>query len=125
MSRNGGIEARRTPRRVFERPVGVLWRGEYGILRALELSEGGILFATNSKIPIHSLVAVTVLLPDGHSVVAKGEIIYEQPGEKMMYRYGVKFDSLPLHRRRLIRNYVAAKTQEEAEREKIEVHSAS
>lgn len=113
----GGPESRRTPRRVYSRPIGVLNRGVYQVARGHQLSEGGMLISTTESLKVHERVVVTLVMPGGDNVVARGEIIYMNPGEGGRPHYGVKFTELPLPTRRLIRNYVAAKTQAEAESE--------
>jgi hypothetical protein len=115
-----GIAARRTPRRVFNRPIGILYHGEYTPVRAWQISEGGLLFSSPQKLVIHTSIVLTVLVPGAPGIVARGELIYQkpQPGNKIGDpQFGVKFENLPLHLRRVIRNYVSAKTQAEAEME--------
>jgi hypothetical protein len=108
------MESRRTPRRQYHRSIGVLCQGSYQVLQAVQLSEGGMLFASTSQFTEKDQVVISLIIPGGGAVVARGEIIYNIAKDKS---YGVKFAPLPLHLRRLIRNYVTAKTQEEAEQE--------
>lgn len=116
--KQGGIESRRTPRRVYMRSIGVLWNGQYMVTQGLQISEGGMLFRTNVSLPIKSQVVISLVLPGGGDViVTRGEIIYERPGPAEGRQYGVRFKNLALNLRRLIRNYVTAKTQAEAEAE--------
>ena len=113
-----GSEARRTPRRVYFRPIGVLVHGKYGVQQALQLSEGGMLFQTRQNLEVGNLIVATLILPNGGCVVSRGEIIYLKPAQgSSFHQYGVKFPSLPIQLRRLIRNYVTAKTEEEAVKE--------
>lgn len=61
---------------------------------------------------------ISLVMPDGGSVVVRAEVIYEKPGKRHgSPQYGVRFQSLHIPQRRQIRNYVAAKTQKEAEAE--------
>jgi hypothetical protein len=111
-------DQKRTPRRVYLRPIGVLCHGEYEVLQALQLSESGIIFQSPEKFKVKDQVVTSLVLPGDGVVVARGEIINERPEDSgKLSQYGVKFVPLPLHLRRWIRNYVAAKTQEEAEAE--------
>jgi hypothetical protein len=112
-----GIEGRRTPRRAFVHPVGILVGGRYLLEQALQLSEGGMLISAADKLDVAKQVVVTLVMPGAGYVVARGEIIYGKPAEKGQTHYGVKFASLHLNQRRAIRNYVTAKTQKEAEAE--------
>jgi hypothetical protein len=114
---SGSRESRKTPRRIFVHPMGVLSAGNYGLVRSLQLSEGGLLFETPDPFQIHDGIVVSFLLPDGHGVVARGEVIYSKPGRGGRIEYGVKFAALSLKLRRMIRLYVTAKTQAEAEAE--------
>lgn len=115
MSAKPGVESRRTPRRVYQRPVGLLIDGGYSLVSALQLSEGGTLFVSGSKLKLNSPIVVSLVLPGTGCVVARGELIYERPHPSGGFQYGVRFSELQRPQRRLIRNYVAAKTQEEAE----------
>ena len=116
-----GIESRRTPRRVYKRPVGVLCAGRYSLTQALQLSEGGLGFQSAERFGAPCEAVITLILPGGRCVVARAQIIYEKPAPSSSpgeFLYGVKFSNLPLHLRRIVRNYVTAKTQAEAEQER-------
>lgn len=117
MEKKPGVESRRTPRRVFERPIGVLHHGVYEVAQALQLSEGGMLFISEEKRMIGEFIVVSLVMPTTGCLVVRGEMIYERIHPEGGFQYGVKFTPLQLNQRRVVRNYVAAKTQEEAERE--------
>jgi hypothetical protein len=111
-------DQRRTPRRVYVRPIGVLCLGQYEVQQALQLSESGVLFQSSHKFEVKDQVVASLVLPGDGVVVARGEITSERSeANGNLHQYGIKFVPLPLHLRRWIRNYVAAKTQEEAEAE--------
>ena len=114
MGQPKGIDARRTPRRVFNRAVGILFGGDYSIQQALQLSEGGMLYSSAIKRQTGDHILVTIVLPNGNLVV-RGEILYGKPAAGGVSQYGVRFDGVALHHKRMIRNYVSAKTQAEAE----------
>lgn len=113
----GSITTRRTPRRTFEHPMGILRHGSYDVMQAVQLSEGGMLFRSEEQFQTKEQIVVTLLMPGGGSVVTRGEIIYGGPASSGGYQFGVRFPSLAVSERRLIRSYVAAKTEAEAERE--------
>lgn len=113
-----GIEARRTPRRVFNRAIGVLHHGKYSIQQAMQLSEGGLLFLSDSLFANGERIVATVLLPGGDCILFQAEVIYSRPGSNGLFQYGVKFRTVAIHHKRMIRNYVSAKTQAEAEAER-------
>jgi hypothetical protein len=112
-----GIEARRTPRRVFNRAIGVLYGGRYSIQQALQLSEGGMLFSSDSQFENGERMVATVLLPGGHGILFQAEVIYRRPGPNGSFQYVLKLGNVSIHQKRMIRNYVSAKTQKEAEAE--------
>lgn len=116
---SGSAAARRTPRRPFPRPVGVLVSGHYEVLRARQLSEGGISlflgeFGSRLRIKVEEVqvgqkLCVTFLLPSGESLCLGGEVIYHDAESGPGLHIGVKFGTVPLHQRRLIRAYVSSK----------------
>lgn len=115
-----GRKQRRTPRRVFSRPIGVLHQGEYEVVLASQLSEGGIGFFSSKKMASNDLVVISLVMPSGGVVVGRGQILQSKSQEESRdgaLHYGVKFIAMSLPLRRLIRNYVTAKTQAEAEKE--------
>ncbi|RYZ77158.1 MAG: PilZ domain-containing protein [Proteobacteria bacterium] len=109
------IEMRRSPRRVFSRPIGVLCDGHYKLAQAIEISEGGIRFVSDTRFAKDERALFTIVIPGGDSVVVRGTVIREIEGPNRTFEYGCQFQSLGLHQRRAIRSYVSAKTQEEAE----------
>lgn len=118
-----GVETtRRTPRRVYSRPVGLLRHGEFCLVQALQLSEGGLLFHSPLQFAVGEAIVLSIIVPGGSSVVVRAEIIYVKPAQPAslgQLQYGVKFAPLTLPLRRLIRIYVTAKTQAEAEAEQF------
>ncbi len=125
MAKKVGIEGRRTPRRSFSRPLGVLWRGQYRVCRAIQISEGGMLFSTTVKIETNDKIVITAIVDSTESLIVSAEVLYEAKGTPGSFSYGVRFIDLPLNQRRMIRNYVSAKTLEEAELEVDEMQKAS
>ena len=116
---SGSPAARRTPRRPFQRPVGVLVGGHYEVLRARQLSEGGMSlflgeFGSRLRIKVEEVkvgqkLCVTFILPSGESLSLRGEVIYHDAETGPGLHLGVKFGTVPLHQRRLIRAYVSSK----------------
>ena len=112
------VSTRRAPRRIFSRAIGVLLHGKYVLVQALQLSEGGMLFESKTPFAVKDIVVISIVIPGGHCIVTRAEIIYMKDAVRgMPVEYGVKFEPLTLPLRRLIRNYVSAKTQAEAEAE--------
>lgn len=125
---SGAAAARRTPRRPFQRPVGVLVGGHYEVLRARQLSEGGMSiflgeFGSRLRIKVEEVnvgqkICVTFVLPGGQSLCLAGEVIYQDAESGPGLHIGVKFGSVPLHQRRLIRGYVSSKKAGESPQER-------
>jgi PilZ domain len=110
-------DVRRSPRRVYSRPIGILCDGHYRLVQAVEISEGGIRFISEAQFAKDERVMFTLVMPGGDSIVVRGTVLRETPGPNRSYQYGCQFHALDLHQRRSIRAYVSAKTQEEAELE--------
>ena len=58
-----GSAARRTPRRVFHRTIGVLRAGEYNLVRAMQLSEGGLQFQSEIQYAVDDVIVLSILIP--------------------------------------------------------------
>jgi hypothetical protein len=97
-------------------------RGHYVVLDGKSISEGGILVAlgdreyhstashmSREELPVDARVAVSLILPSGSTLVLRGNVIYHEGDETMGHSVGIKFESVPLHHRREIRNYVSSK----------------
>jgi hypothetical protein len=114
-----GVAARRTPRRPFQRPVGVLVGGHYEVLRARQLSEGGMSiflgeFGSRLRMKVEEVqvgksIAMSFILPSGDSISLRGEVIYHDTESGAGLHIGVKFGVVPMAQRRLIRSYVSSK----------------
>jgi len=114
-----GAVARRTPRRPFQRPVGVLSGGHYEVLRARQLSEGGMsiflgelgarLRMKVEEVQVGKSMSMTFILPSGDSISLRGEVIYHDTESGSGLHIGVKFGVVPMTQRRLIRSYVSSK----------------
>jgi hypothetical protein len=107
------IENRRSPRRVFRRPVGILLHGDYHVCQALQLGEGGMMAIINIDIPAGTKLIVSLFLPGGGYALIQAEVLYNVDSDEGK-AYGMKFDVVPLAQKRFIRNYVSAKTEQEA-----------
>ncbi len=115
----GASAGRRTPRRPFQRSVGVLVGGHYEVLRGRQLSEGGMslfLGEIGSQLPLQveevgvgKNICVTFVLPSGESLSLRGEVIYHDTESSQGLILGVKYVSVSLHQKRLIRAYVSSK----------------
>ncbi len=114
---NSTFVKRRTPRRLFQRSLGVLVGGHYLVVAGRQLSEGGLLFEIPQgaerieSLHVGAVLAITLLLPAGEGLVLRGRVIYHAEEQEKSEAAGiaVRFDEIQLHQRRLIRNYVSSK----------------
>lgn len=114
-----GAAGRRTPRRPFQRPVGLLVGGHYEVLRGRQLSESGMSvflgeFGARLRMKVEEVqvgkpVSISFILPSGHSISLRGEVIYHDTESGSGLHIGVKFGGVPMSQRRLIRSYVSSK----------------
>jgi len=108
-------DSRRSPRRAFNRAVGVLSDGQYVTGQALQISEGGLSFVVPEALARGAKLVLTLAIPGAGSLVLRASVANERAKVGSMHSYGVEFRALDLHQRRMIRSYVSAKTQAEAE----------
>ncbi len=118
MDASTGIHLRKTPRRDFQRSVGVLCRGEYHVGQSEQIGEGGMKFYSPHPLTQGTQIIVTFMIPAGGMVSLRAEVLYTESGEAVnSLWYGCRFLDVPFQPRRWIRNYVAAKTEKEATRD--------
>lgn len=108
-------ELRKTPRRTLQREMGVLYHGEYEVEFCLQIGEGGLMFRSQRFFEVGTEAVVTLFLPGSGGFSSKIELLYMQKEGPGTARYGCRFLALSLDVKRLIRQYVAAKTEKEAE----------
>ncbi len=109
---------RRSPRRMFNHLVGILRAGKYQVVSALQISEGGLLIQGNLQLkPQEDQIVVSILLPDGGYAITRADVAYylKPDTNRLVAAFGLQFTDLQLHTKRYIRNYIAAKTEKEAE----------
>lgn len=114
-----GLARRRFPRRVFKRTVSVLCDGNYYIGNGNEIGEGGMLLEMPSSIsmPEGSLLLINFLLPSTGICIVKAEV-RSQRENKGAHFYGVLFLNLSYDGKKGIREYIAAKSEQESEEER-------
>jgi c-di-GMP-binding flagellar brake protein YcgR len=111
---------RKYPRRRYRRVVGVLHKGNFWLTRAEEIGEGGILVNSTRGIPSGDQVILSIIVPNtGDVAVIRSEVRYElngrEPSEK---RVGFQFINFSFKHKKKIRDYIAAKSESEAESER-------
>ncbi len=125
-SRSG---TRRAPRRAYRRPMGLLFDGEYQVIEGRQLSEGGAMVIVPAVLARRWTAGrsgtLALILPeqlgsdaessasaDERAMVLRAVAIYQNPVPEGV-AIGLKFSELPFQNRRMIRNYVAAKSADE------------
>ncbi len=111
------LDSRRSPRRVFNRAVGVLRDGRFELVQALQISETGMAFVMAEGIAVGARLVISLVIPGGAGVILRGFVVSERDPVGKLRSYGIQFSTLDLHERRMIRSYVSAKTQAEANEE--------
>lgn len=102
---------RRTPRRSYERLVGILCHGHYSVEQAVQIGEGGMMIVLPTELKAGDLILITLIFPKTlETLVGRAEVLYK--GEKVSndrVHTGVKFLNLATIKRRAIRDFVSAK----------------
>lgn len=110
-------ERRKFPRRIFESSLGVLSKGQYYVGLGVEIGEGGMMFHIQEEISESHRLLVSFRVPNHGFVVIEANVRntrHDQEG----FRYGIEFVDLAFENRRRIRDFIAEKTQAEADLER-------
>ncbi len=102
---------RRTPRRSYERLVGILSRGKYSVHRALQIGEGGMMIELPSDLKSGEFILITLIFPKTlETLVGRAEILYQKEKKSNAdVQTGVRFLNLATIKRRAIRDFVSTK----------------
>lgn len=114
-----GLARRRFPRRVFKRTVSLLCEGVYSIGQGSEIGEGGMLIEMDASVPMQdgANLLINFLLPSTGICIVKAEVrSYRETNGK--HFYGVLFLNLDYDGKKGIREYIAAKSEQESEEER-------
>ena len=112
----GSAAHRKSPRRTFQRRVGLLVRGEFCVVQSSQIGEGGMMVVTDRELSGEAVLTFIVPGRNYAYVVVRGNVLYKLP-EKVngMNSYGVQFTNLSFEHKRAVRYYVASKTEVEPE----------
>ena len=112
-----GLARRKYPRRIFSRIVSLLHKGSYSTGKGREIGEGGMLVVSDSDFSQGDLVLVNFLLPAAGICIVQAEIrsIRLEDGTK---HFGLLFLNLNYEGKKGIREFIAAKSEEESQKEK-------
>lgn len=86
-------QARRYPRRTFDKLVAILYRGRSGFENSVEISEGGILLQADRQYHVGDTIEICVVVPGHKFQIVIGTIAYvrgERTHERMV---GIRFRS--------------------------------
>lgn len=102
---------RRVPRRIYKKPIGLLYKGAYQVGLSHEIGEGGMLIESETELKVEDLVLITFHVPGILNTTCRAEVRYKSPSEERLY--GVEFLNLDFDVKRLIRKYVAQRSMDE------------
>lgn len=103
---------RRVPRRIYTKPIGLLYGGQYQISVSYEIGEGGMLIESQYELEIGNLILITFHIPGMLNTTCRAEIKYKSSKTDNLV-YGVEFKNLDFDVKRLIRKYVAQRSMDE------------
>lgn len=99
---------RQYPRRAFERAIGVLVKGKYGLVDAHEIGEGGLSFTSVDPLPEDQNIVVNLRIPGGDFVSLRAEV-KSSVKKGREYLNGVSFTGIQFAHKRQIRSYVSSR----------------
>lgn len=109
---NPHASRRKFPRRLFEKTVGILYRGKYTMEQSSQLSEGGmgILASMPDQLKVGESLVVTFLLPGQEFIIARAEVRdVRPPNNQNLKRISMMFIDFGFYPRRKVREYISAK----------------
>ncbi len=114
-----GLARRRFPRRIFKRSVSLLCEGIYHIGLGNEIGEGGMLIECTEPIVVSEDTTwlINFLLPSTGICIVKAEVRSYRENDGKHY-YGMLFTNLDYDGKKGIREYIAAKSEQESEEER-------
>lgn len=111
-----GLARRRFPRRAFLRRVSVLHKGQYFVGHGKEIGEGGMLVKIGAVMSSGDHVLINFLLPATGLSIVQAEVRSVRLGDDTN-SYGLLFTNLDYEGKKGIREYIAAKSEQESKDE--------
>jgi hypothetical protein len=113
------LKKRKYPRRRYVKPLGLLVHGHYSMARSEEIGEGGLLLSSPQTVKVGETVILSIILPLNEIAIAKSTVRYvkKTKSDEMdtyPFQIGIQFDALPFRFKKKVRDYIAAKSEEEA-----------
>ncbi len=107
---------RRFPRRGFRKAIGVLYQGHFWLCTGEEIGEGGIGINSMREIPEGARVIITFFVPGAEIAVIRSEARYNTKARiEGQTRVGLQFLDASFDLKKTIRDYIAAKSEAEAQ----------
>jgi hypothetical protein len=106
---------RRYPRRLYKKPVGILYQGRFWQATGEEIGEGGIGILSPENIPEGAQVILSLFVPGGEMAVVRSTVrhnVKANTGDQVPL--GLQFVDFAFKYKKKIRDYIAAKTEAEA-----------
>lgn len=99
---------RKFPRKSFKRVISILYRGEYYMLNAIEISEGGLSVLSDYVFDSSTECVVNLQIPKGDFISIRATIRHSSKNKDQM-NIGMSFNEMPFSNKRQIRSFVAAR----------------
>jgi PilZ domain len=120
-SSNPNTPKRRYPRRGFRKPIGILYQGHFWLCLGEEVGEGGIGINSARTLPENALVIITFFVPGAEIAVIRCRIRYHTAAKiEGQTRLGLQFLDAGFELKKKIRDYIAAKSEAEAQTDFVE-----
>ena len=100
------VARRKYPRKAFRKVISVMYDGQAGTARAIDIGEGGMSFILEAKLEAPKKIIVNFFLSDKDFFSVRVSLLntFKQADG---YSYGVSFDDVSIALKRQIRTYVA------------------
>lgn len=112
------LKRRRFPRRRYMQKIGILYKGKYHLGSGLEIGEGGLKLYSDHEFENGGKAVLSFLISAEVYIVVIAEVRYHLgPKNGDPESFGFQFVDIAFDKKRAIRDYIAAKTEVEAEEE--------
>lgn len=114
------IKKRRFPRRKFTQKIGLLFRGKYDISESVQIGEGGMMIRSPHEHEEGDWVVLSFLVPGRAFVIVRGQVQFKGKDSSIgTPLYGIRFLNITFENRRVLRDFISAKTEAEAREEGV------
>lgn len=95
--------------------VGVLLQGKYEIAQSTQIGEGGMMIKPNQPLKEGDLLVVSFMVPHRGFIIVRARVQYlMKEAITNKNQYGLQFLNISFEYRRMLRDFISAKTEEEA-----------